>query len=170
MDKIHKLRRLYKEANIIPKKYNTENGKTVIVLPSPIQKKDLTDYTYGKNIDEKVIKMASSLAEKMAVAIVRETLSLNIEGIVDKICDKIVPKLVDRIGDEMNSTLPESIAGHYMPIAKDEIRKEIKEFVFERPDIAIDRSQGIKVKGEVGNKTTSSDSTDNDLDLLDNLL
>jgi len=169
-DLTKKLNRLYSEAGVLPKKYAGEQGKTIIVLPSPVQKKDFTDYQYGLNVDEKVIKMASKLAERMAVAMVRESLHMNLDSIVDKICDKVVPDVADRIGEYMNSTFPDRIAEGYLSTAKEEIKREIKEFVFEKPELNIDRSEGIEIKGDIGKKITSEENTDKDLDLLDSLL
>jgi predicted transcriptional regulator len=152
-----KLSTLLKMHNIQPKKYHY-GSKTVVVMPSPIQKKDFTDYTYAKDIDEKVLRLASSMAEKLAVSMVRETLSLNLDGLVDKICDKIIEKIPE-------ITVKETI--HH---EKQSIRKDMENFTFDRPNVVVDRSDDIQLHGDLGKTTKTKDSTDEALDALSNLL
>jgi len=165
-----KLKRLYSEARITPKKYTGDKGQTIVVLPSPVQKKDFSDYKYAANIDEKIVDLASKLAERMAVAMVRESLNLNTDKIVESIADRIIPELGEKISKAMGSIKPQIIADDYRTEARDSIKKEIKEFVFDKPELSIDRAQGIEIKGEIGKKTISKDDISEDLDALDKLL
>jgi hypothetical protein len=133
-------------------------------MPSPIQKKDYTDLAYAKNIDERIINMACKLAEKMAVAMVRETLShVNTSQITDNMLDAITSKII--------AALPEqkTIIQRVVSEEADGLEKEMKDFIFEGADLAIDRSKGLKLHGEIGEKTSSKESTDDALDMLDNL-
>ena len=47
--------------------------------------------------------------------------------------------------------------------------KEAKDFIFDNPDINIDRTGDIKLKGKIGKKTSSEDSTDDALDILEGM-
>jgi len=87
------LRSLLAAESVRPKKYNY-GSKTVVVLPNPVQKKDLTDYQYGKNIDEKVVKMATQLAERMAVTMIRESLAMNTDSIVERVVESLSEKII----------------------------------------------------------------------------
>jgi hypothetical protein len=71
-DKINKLYAQQQKLGI--KKYQASENKTVVVMPSPQVKKDLTDYAYGKDIDERVVKMAMQMAEKLAVSMLLKAL------------------------------------------------------------------------------------------------
>jgi len=145
-----------------PKKYNYGN-KTVVVLPSPKQKKDLTDYRYGLDIDEKVVKMAASLAERMAISLMRESLSMNTEAIVDKIVSELSDKIIAAIPEQ--KTIIQQVVADETP----DLKRETGEFVIEGAEISIDRSKGLKLHGKVGEKTKVKESTDDALDALDNL-
>jgi len=162
---VSKLKRLHQEKRIIPKKYQS-NSKTVAIMPSPIQKKDFTDYKYGLDIDKKVIDTATKLAERMAVAIVRETLHYDIDSIIDKICDNIISRLNNAINTNFSK---QTLVPVQREDIKSEAKKEIKDFVFDKPELAIDRSQGIRIKGDIGKKTMSTENTDADLEALDKL-
>jgi hypothetical protein len=147
-----------------PKKY-TKGGKTTVVMPSPIVKKDLTDYAYGKDIDEKVIKMASQLAEKMAVSMVREMAGLNMDGLVEKVIEGVTERIAAKIPEQ------QTVIQQVVQESSDEIKQKAKDdFSFDSPDIAVDRSKGLELKGEIGKKTKKKGSIDEQLDALDNLL
>lgn len=163
MDKRKRLVDLLKAESVKPKKYSSGKER-IVVMPSPIQKRDLTDYEYGKNIDEKVVKMACTLAEKMAISLVRETI-----GYMDT--SDMVEKIVDQLGEKIAAAIPDQTTVIQQVVASEteSLKKEMKDLVFEGADIAIDRSKGLKLHGKVGSKTNSEDSTDDALDMLDSL-
>lgn len=163
MDKRKRLIDLLKVESIRPKKY-TSGSKQVIIMPSPIQKRDTTNYAYSKDIDEKVVRMATSLAEKMAISMIRETQQLNIDKIVDKISESLIDKICAAMPKQQ--TIIQQVADSNSI----GIKKEISEMVFETADIVVDRSSGLKLHGKIGEKTKSEESTDDMLDALDNLL
>lgn len=148
---------------IRPKKFHYGN-KTVVVMPSPKQKRDMTDYEYGMNIDERVVKMAASLAERMAISLMREALSINTDAMVDKIISDLSDKIVEAMPEQ--KTIIQQVVAEEV----DEIRKEAGELVFEGAELSIDRAKGLKLHGKVGEKTKVQDNTDDALDMLDNLL
>jgi len=154
---------LLRVESVRPTKYSYPN-KQVIVMPAPVIRKNLSDYEYGKNIDEKVIKMACGLAEKMAISMVRETLShINTAQITDAMLDSITEKIIKALPEQ------QTIIQQVVSEESDELKSELNQMIFEGADIAIDRSKGLKLHGEVGEKTTSEDSTDDALDALDGL-
>ena len=162
-DSVRRYEQLLKEQNIRPKKYNY-GPKQVVVMPSPVQKKDLTDYAYGMDIDEKVVKMACTLAEKMAIAMVRETLShINTNQMTEHMLDSITEKIVAAMPEQ------KTVIQQVVSAESAELKNEMRDLVFEGADIAIDRSKGLKLHGKVGETTESEDSTDDALDMLDNL-
>lgn len=147
-----------------PKKYNY-GKKTVVVMPSPVQKKDLTDYEYGMDIDEKVVKMACSLAERMAVSMIRESMShMDTSGMVEKIVGQLSEKIAEAIPDQT------TVIQQVVSSETEALKKQMEDLVFEGADLAIDRSKGLKLHGTVGEKTKSTESTDEALDALDSLL
>jgi len=148
---------------VLPKKFNY-GVKQVVVLPPQQQKKDLTDYAYAKDIDEKVVKMAVGLAERMAISMVREMLSLNIDSLTERIVNNITEKITEALPDQYS--VIQQVVNTEMPTAK--IAAE--SFVIEGAELNIDRTKGLKLHGEVGEKTSSDDSTDEALEALDNLL
>jgi len=158
VDKRAKLSNLLKDSNHQPKKYMTTDKRTVVVMPSPIQKKDMTDYSYGLDIDKKVIEMAANLAERMAVSLVRETLSLNTDEIVDRICDKLIERLPEL-------TVKEAIYNE-----KPTIKKDVKQFVVDTSNIKVDRSDGYTVSGDIGRKVNTEDSTKDALEALEKFI
>lgn len=163
MDKRKRLADLLKVESLRPKKYSYGN-KQVVVMPSPIQKKSLTDFDYGKDIDERVINMACKLAEKMAVAMVREALShVNTAQITDNMLDSITSKIIEALPEQ------KTIIQQVVSAEASGLQEEMKDFIFEGADMAIDRSKGLKLHGEIGEKTSSKESTDDALDMLDNL-
>jgi len=145
-----------------PKKFHYGN-KTVIVMPSPEHKKDFTDYKYGADIDERVVKMATSLAERMAISLMREALSINTDAMVDKIINSLSAKIVEAMPEQR------TIIQQVVSQEAGDIRKDAGDFIFEGADLAIDRSKGLKLHGKVGEKSTSTESTDDVLDALDGL-
>ena len=158
VDKRAKLSNLLKDSNHQPKKYMTTDKRTVVVMPSPIQKKDMTDYSYGLDIDKKVIEMVANLAERMAVSLVRETLSLNTDEIVDRICDKLIERLPEL-------TVKEAIYNE-----KPTIKKDVKQFVVDTSNIKVDRSDGYTVSGDIGRKVNTEDSTKDALEALEKFI
>ena len=158
-----KLKKLLAQERLMPKKYNYGN-KQVIVMPSPIQKKDMNDYQYAKDIDEKVVRMATGLAEKMAITMVREILSINLEGMTDRIVSELTDKIAAALPEQ--KTIIQQVVSQESPILK----KEAEEFVFEGADISIDRSKGLKLHGKIGEESVSDDSTDDALNVLENLI
>lgn len=157
-----KFDKLKKDVDIQPKKF-TYGNKTVVVMPSPVQKKDFTDYDYGKNIDEKVVKAALGMAERMAISLIREAIQLNTEGLVDKIAEQLTERIIEAM-PEQKTVIQQVVSEHGASIKQDGM-----EFMFEGADIAIDRSKGLKLHGKVGETTESEESTDDALDMLDNL-
>jgi hypothetical protein len=163
MDKRKKLVELLRVESVRPRKF-TRGDKQVVVMPSPIQKKDLTDYTYGMDIDEKVVKMACKLAERMAITMVRESLGhINTAQITETMLDSLVSKIVDALPDQ------QTVIQQVVSQETEELKKKMNDLVFEGAEVAIDRSKGLKLHGDIGEKTKTSESTDDALDALDNL-
>jgi recombination DNA repair RAD52 pathway protein len=151
------------QTQVIPKKYKS-GDKTIVVLPPHIVKKNLNDYAYGKDIDEKVVKMAANLAEKMAASLLRE-LSVDTERIVERVISGVTDKIEAAIPSQQ--TIIREVARE----SSDEIKKAIKQdFDFTAPEVAVDRSEGLELKGDIGKKTKKKGSLDEQLDALDNLL
>ena len=162
-EKARHLTKILKAQSVKPKKYHY-GAKQVVVMPNPIQKKDLTDYTYGMDIDERVVKMACGLAEKMAIAMVRETLShINTNQMTEHMLDSITEKIVAAMPEQ------KTVIQQVVSAESAELKNEMRDLVFEGADVAIDRSKGLKLHGKVGETTESEDSTDDALDMLDNL-
>lgn len=150
--------------NLRPKKFSYGH-KTVVVMPSPVHKKDHTDFKYGKDIDEKVVKMACSLAERMAIGMVREMMShINTNQMTDTMLETISDRIIKAMPEQR--TVIERIVSEESA----ELRDEMKDLVFEGADLAIDRSKGLKLHGKIGETTESEESTDDALDALDKLL
>lgn len=148
--------------SVRPKKYSY-GVKQVVILPSPKQKKDLTDYQYGKDIDEKVVKMAVGLAEKLAISMIREALSVNTDTMVNKIVSELTEKIVAAIPEQR------TVIQQVVSEESTRLKSELSEFAFEGAEISIDRSKGLKLHGKTGKTSSSEESTDSVLDLLDNL-
>jgi hypothetical protein len=161
-DKINKLYAQQQKLGI--KKYQASENKTVVVMPSPQVKKDLTDYAYGKDIDERVVKMAMQMAEKLAVSMVRELATVNVGNMVEQVIEGVTSQIEAKLPEQqtiIREVVQESTA--------DIKRKAQDEFSFDGPDIAVDRSKGLKLKGEIGTKTKKKQSLNEQLDALDNL-
>ena len=163
MEKRKKLIELLRVESVRPKKYDYGN-KQVVVLPNPIQKRDMNDYQYAKDIDERVVKMAASLAEKMAISMVREMMSLD--------TDKIVEKITAQLGEKIAAAIPEqrTIIQQVVSNESTQLKSELNEIIFEGAEMAIDRSKGLKLHGKVGEKSKSKESTDDALDALANMI
>jgi len=146
-----------------PKKYNY-GPKQVVVMPSPVQKKDFTDYAYGMDIDEKVVTMAAKLAERMAISMVREMSQIDTNKIVDSVVAALSAKIVEVMPEQQ--TVIQQVVSSEMA----DLKSAAGELVFEGAELNIDRSKGLKLHGKVGETTTSDESTDDALDALDNLL
>lgn len=157
------IEKLYSQETGI-KKYDAPGGKTVVIMPSHVVKKDLSDYDYGKDIDEKVIKMATQIAEKMAVSMLREMTGLNVDRIVDKVIEGVTAKIEAAIPSQQ--TIIREVVSEEAPQIK---KKAQEQFAFEGPATSIDRSEGMELKGEIGKKTKKKGSLDEQIDALDNL-
>lgn len=155
---------LYPPQTIVtPVKYDDGNGGTITVLPSPIIKRDLSDYAYGKDIDEKVITLAVSLAEKMAISMIREHHASNIDALVDRITDQLSAKLIEKMPTQQ--VIIQQTSHDSLP----EIKKTVKDFEFDTSIPTIDRSSGMVLKGQGTKISKTNDSTDDTLDALDKL-
>lgn len=163
MDKRKKLVDLLRVQAVRPKKHTSKHLQ-IVTLPSPIQKRDFTDYQYGLDIDEKVIKMACNLAERMAISMVRESMLMDTSKIVEKISETLVEKIIAALPEQQ--TIIQQVVSDEVGMLK----KEMGDLVFEGANIAIDRSKGLKLHGDIGEKTKSKDSTDDALAALDNLI
>lgn len=157
-------RDLYPEqTSLTPIKYDDGKGGTIMVLPSPIIKRDLTDYAYGKEIDEKVIALAITLAEKMSINIIREALSGHMDAVVDRVTDQLTAKLIERMPAQQ--VLIQQTSQEYIP----EIKKKVKDFEFDSTVAPVDRSGGMVLKGQGVKNTKTNDNIDDTLDALDKL-
>jgi len=161
------LKELYPpKVSVVPKKYSDGNGGTITVLPSPIIKRDLTDYKYGKDIDEKVVTLAVALAEKMAISIIRETNAtqqLQLETFIDKITQTITGSLIAKMPAQQ--VVIQQTAQEAMP----QIKQQVKDFEFDTNIGHVDRSGGMVLKGQGTKISKTNDSIDDTLDALDKL-
>ena len=166
MSRNKKIDRLYPPQTGI-KKYKGSGGKTIVVMPSPQVRKDLTDYAYGKDIDEKVVKLAMKLAEKMAVTMVRETLKQNKGELTSSAIDLTVDKIVKKLEKTMpqQQTIIREVVQESATSAKEEAAKF--DLDFSGPDLDVDRAQGLEVKGKIGKKVSSKDDLDSQLDAME---
>jgi hypothetical protein len=126
-------------------------------------RKNLNDYSYSKDIDEKVLKLAMSLAERFAINIIRETMGKQLEQVVDKVTDKLVSDLVNKMPTQQ--VVIKEVASEATP----EIKKAMKDFDFSTEMPNVDRSKGMTLKGQASKTTSTSDTTDDALDVLDSL-
>ncbi len=142
----------------LPPKYNISKNRSLLVLPSPIVKKDLTDYEYGLNIDKKILELATDIASKVAIATVRETLSLNLDELVDKICNKIIDRMpaisIRNLTEDENKT----------------IKKDMDSFVITDTVVSNISTDSFNLRGELGRKIKTNESTEDALDALGKLL
>lgn len=138
---------------LFPKKYQASGGRTIVVLPS--SQKIVRDHSYTKEIDKKVIEAAGAIAERLAITIVRETLSSHLDTLVDKITKAVT----DSIGE-----------GVSIQQAIPQIKQEAKDFILEQPQLFVDRSKDLELHGSIGKKEVSKDTTDEALDALENLI
>lgn len=138
-------------------------GKPTVVYHNSIVKKDLNDYSYSKDIDEKVLKLAMSLAERFAINIIRETMGKQMDMVIDKVTDKLVGDLISKMPTQQ--VVIKEVASESAP----EIKKELQDFDFGASMPNVDRSKGFKLKGKASKQTTSTDTTDDALDILDSL-
>jgi len=152
------------ETKLLPTKKKSGDGKTIVYMPNPVPKKDMNDYKYGKDIDVKVVNMAMTMAERMAVTMVRETLGFNVDAIVASITDSLTDKMAAMMPSQ--TTVIREVAREEMS----ELKADARKLVFDTPDIAVDRSKGLELKGSIGETVKSDESTDEALDALDNLL
>lgn len=138
-------------------------GKPTVVYHDSVIKKDLNDYSYSKDIDEKVLKLAMSLAERFAINIIRETMGRQMDMVIDKVTDKLVGDLVNKMPTQQ--VVIKEVVSESTP----EIKKELQDFDFGAGVPNVDRSKGLKLKGKASKKSTSTDTTDDALDVLDSL-
>lgn len=157
------IEKLYSQETGI-KKHSVPGNKTIVVMPPHIVKRDLSDYAYGKDIDEKVIKMATQLAEKMAVGMLREISGINVEHMVDKVIEGVTAKIEAAIPSQQ--TVIREVVEEGAPSIKREAQDA---FSFDGPVTSVDRSKGLKLKGEIGKTTKKKGDLDEQLDALDNL-
>lgn len=133
-----------------------------MVLPSPIVKRDLRDHAYTKDIDEKALTLAVSLAERMAINIIRETLNQQLERVIEQVSDRLVKDISSKLPTQQ--VVIQQTASESLP----QIKQQVKDFEF-KTDISIDRTEGMKIKGKASKKTETNDTTDDILDALDQL-
>ena len=150
------------QSKLLPKK-KTFHNKTIVYIPHPIAKKDMNDYAYGKDINERVVKMAVGLAERMAVTMIRETLGFNVDAIVNSITASLTEKMAAMMPSQ--TTIIREVADGEVSDLKADARK----LVFDTPDLNIDRSKGLELKGKIGETIKSDETTDEALEVLDNL-
>jgi phenylpyruvate tautomerase PptA (4-oxalocrotonate tautomerase family) len=143
-------------------KYSDGKGGHITVLPSPIVKRDLRDHAYTKDLDEKTLTLATTLAERIAISIIRETLNQQLEGVIEKVSERLVENISSKLPSQQ--VIIQQTASESLP----QIKKEVSDFEF-KTDISIDRSEGMKIKGKASKKTETNDSTDATLDILDQL-
>lgn len=149
------------------KKYQASGNKTVVVLPSPIAKRDLNDYKYSKDIDEKVLELASKLAEKMAISMIRETMQQNTAQITDSTIDMTVDKIVSKL--EKKLPQQQTVVREVIKEGASEARAEVAntEFDFDTSGVQVDRSNDLQLKGKIGEKRKSKSNLDEELDALE---
>jgi hypothetical protein len=159
-----KIKNLYPpHLDLLSSKHSDGKGGMITVLPSPIVRKNLTDYAYGKDIDEKVVTMAVALAEKMAINIIRETLNQQLDGVIEQVVEKLTAALIEKlpaqqiiIKEASSSNLPE-------------LKKQAKQMDFGGAIPTVNRTSGMTLKGKSGTISKTEDTTDDALDVLDKL-
>lgn len=124
-----------------------------------VVKKDLNDYSYAKDIDEKVINLAISLAEKMAISIIREGLRPQIDTIIEEMSHKLADKIAAKLPAQQ--TIIRQIADSSLP--------ELQDYDFKVDLPGINRATGLTLKGQGVKKVESEDSIDDALNILDNM-
>ena len=159
MNKRERLVRLLKNEPPAPKK-KLVGDKLYVQLPTPT-KKDMTDYAYGLDIDEKVVKMAAKLAERMAISMAREMMNMNMGPVVERIIADVSQKVIDAIPEQ------QTVIQQVVQESTSEFKKAAGALVFDNADMNIDRAQGLELSGEIGTKSKSKDSTDDALEALD---
>lgn len=150
-------------ANLYPNKHTGSGGKTIVVLPSPVQKKDFNDYRYALNIDQKLLDLALPIAERLASSMVRETLNLNIDMLVSKIVEQVTSRIIKELPAQ------QTIIQQVVSEETASIKKKAGTLVFDKPNLVVEQDLDSKIQGKTGKKTTSLDSTDDILDALANL-
>lgn len=143
-------------------KHSDGKGGHVVVLPSPIVKRDLFDHAYTKDIDEKVLNMAMIVAEKLATSIVRETLGQQLEAITERVAEQLTKTIADKLPQQQ--VIIQQTTAQALP----EIKNLVKDFEF-KTDIAVDHTAGMTLKGKPKKIQKTNDTTDDTLDILDQL-
>jgi hypothetical protein len=144
----------------------TKDGQTKtteFIQPTNIIKKDLNDYKYSKNIDEKVLTLAMSLAEKFAVAIIRDTLNLQMDAVISQISSKVADELIKKMPAQqviIRETVNASAA---------EARQTINDYDFSVNLPGRNHAEGLQLKGQAAKTTKTNESIDDTLDILDQL-
>jgi hypothetical protein len=131
--------------------------------PVSILKKDLTDYSYAKDIDEKVLKMAMSLAEKFAIAIIRDGINLQIDRVIEQLSSKLSEELIKKMPAQqviIKETISSSAA---------EAKKETENYDFNVNLPNRNHAEGMKLKGEAAKIRKTNQTIDDTLDILDQL-
>lgn len=159
-----KIRDLYNQK--VSVKTIDEKGKTHITeyyQPVSIVKKDLTDYQYGKNIDEKVLKMAMSLAEKFAIAIIRDSINLQM--------DKVIEQLATKVSDELIKKMPtqQVVIKEVVESSVAQAKKDTESYDFNVNLPHRNHAEGMKLKGEAAKIKKTNQTIDDTLDILDQL-
>jgi len=132
-------------------------------LKSPqISRLNKSIHLQNKDIDTKIVEMATDLATKMATALLREAVPVQntSEALISQISNNVAELLSEKIS-KMDLIAPQSIS---LVKPKQEFNLEI-----ETPDIVVDHSKGLTLSGRVGKTTTKEDSTDAALKALEAL-
>lgn len=145
-------------------KYSNKNGKTVVLPSSSVDTAIKLNHEYTRDIDEKVLRMAVKLAEKLATTMVRESLNLNVQALADQIIEGVSTRIIKELPDQT------AVIQQVVSSEAESIKKEAQSFDFEGPDMTVDRSDGHKLQGKIGKKQKSKKGTSDALDALDNLL
>lgn len=106
-------------------------------------------YRDSIDIETDLVNRAAAIAERLLVAVLREN-KVNVEIDVDDLVDKIV----DRINVKMPVKIIES---------KEEPENS---FEFDAPDLEPMKIKKYEIKGNIGNKTQTQDSTNDSLEAL----
>lgn len=136
------------------------NRKTEIKresLTAPYIKKDKEFYLDYMDIEEKFLKKAIEISERMMVAFMREN-KVEVKVDVDDISNKIIEKIIDK--------LPKA---QYIQVSASDIIQEKPKDGFSLDDgPVVVKTEKMEIKGKLGNSSISKDSIDKNLDVLDN--
>lgn len=144
----------------------TKDGQvqtTEFMQPTTIIKKDLNDYKYSKDIDEKVLNLAMSLAEKFAIAMIRDTLNLQMDAVISQISNKVAEELIKKMPAQ------QVVIRETVNASANEARQTVNEYDFNVNLPNRNYAEGLKLKGEAAKTTKTNESIDDTLDILDQL-